>query len=270
MAGGWSSALTEIQPSLGEVAQAVGRIEPEHATAKSYFGTGWVVDHEQGLVLTNLHVLEEIGRRFPDVVVRSEQGFFQILEGVYIDFARESGTNRTNRFRVFEATPSRPNEASPARLDAAVLRIEPTEPAQVVPKAIPVQPDVDGPLGQLEPAYLIGFPGPPSFFGPSDDGVNWTRVYQVLFGNRYGVKRLAPGTVEIPVGSLPGDAQEWIFGHNATTLGGSSGSPVIGVIDGMLTAYGLHFSGKSEVVNRAHAFSKSADRLRTIGVPLPA
>ena len=173
-------------------------------------------------MLTNLHVLEEIGRRFPDVVVRSGQGF-QILDDVYIDFVRETGTARTNRFRVVEATPSRTDPADKARLDAAVLRIEPTEPGQVVPQAIPLLPDVDGPLGNLEPAYLIGFPGPPSFFGRGDDDVNWTKVYQVLFGNRYGVKRLAPGKVNEPLGSLDRDPGKWIFGHDATTLGGSSG-----------------------------------------------
>jgi hypothetical protein len=269
MAGDWGSGLTEIEPILGQVAQAVGRIEPEHATASSYFGTGWVVDREHGLVLTNLHVLEEIGRRFPDVVVRSGQGF-QILDAVYIDFVRETGTARTNRFRVVEATPSRTDPADKARLDAAVLRIEPTEPGQAVPQAISLQPDVDGPQGNLEPAYLIGFPGPPSFFGRGDDDVNWTKVYQVLFGNRYGVKRLAPGKVNNPLGSLDRDPGNWIFGHDATTLGGSSGSPVMGVIDGALTAYGLHFSGKSEVANRAHAFSESAAQLRAIGVPVPA
>jgi hypothetical protein len=102
-----------------------------------------------------------------------------------------------------------------------------------------------------------------------DDGVNCRKIYRALFGNLYGVKRFAPGTVHQPLGTLTGDTRNWVFGHDATTLGGSSGSPVVGFVDGKLAAFGLHFADASEFTNSAHAFSAGADELRAIGVPLP-
>ena len=37
------------------------------------------------------------------------------------------------------------------------------------------------------------------------EGVDWAWVTRTLFGNVYGVKRLAPGMTHRPLGSLPGD-----------------------------------------------------------------
>ena len=268
LASGWTGALTDIHADVGVIAKAVGRIEPDNGTAHSYFGTGWVIDTDGGLILTNMHVLEKIWQTVPDVMVRVGD-HFQILDSVYIDFAGEAGRTRANRFRVVEATPSGVDGNGYARLDAAVMRIEPTEESQEIPQAVRALPDTDGPLGNLDAVYVLGFPGPPAFFGGVDDGVNWRRIYRALFGNLYGVKRFAPGIVHRPLGALAGDTRRWVFGHDATTLGGSSGSPVVGFVDGELAAFGLHFAGASEVTNSAHAFSAGADELRAIGVPLP-
>jgi hypothetical protein len=270
LAGTWTDSLAAVQTDIGEIAKAVGRIEPDNATARSFFGTGWVIDTERGLVLSNLHVLEQIWRSLPDVVVRAGSGY-RILDGVYIDFVREATRTRTSRFRIVEATPSGIDGANYARLDAAVLRIEPTEEGQVVPKAIPVKPDPDGPVGNLEAIYVLGFPGPPSSTtGRDREGVDWAQIYRVLFGNLFGVKRLAPGTVHRPVGSMNGDTHHWVFGHDATTLGGCSGSPTVALVDGVLSAFGLHFAGTTESTNYAHAFSAGATELAAIGVPLGA
>ncbi len=148
------------------------------------------------------------------------------------------------------------------------MRIEPIDESQEIPKAVPALPNTDGPVGNLDAVYVIGFPGPPAFFGGVDDGVNWRKIYRTLFGNLYGVKRFAPGIVHKPLGTLTGDIRGWVFGHDATTLGGSSGSPIVGFVDGKLAAFGLHFASASEFTNSAHAFSAGADELRAIGVSL--
>jgi hypothetical protein len=269
LAGDWTGALTDIHADVGVIAKAVGRIEPVNGTAHSYFGTGWVIDTDRGLILTNMHVLEKIWQTVPDVVVRVGNDF-EILDSVYIDFAGEAGRTRANRFRVVKATPSGVEGSGYARLDAAVMQIEPTEESQEIPQALPPRPDSDGPLGNLDAVYVIGYPGPPAFFGGVNDGVNWRRIYRALFGNLYGVKRFAPGIVHKPLGTLIGDTRSWVFGHDATTLGGSSGSPVVGFVDGKMAAFGLHFAGASEVTNSAHALSAAAEELRAIGVPLPS
>jgi len=269
LAGDWAGTLTATRDRMRDRMGAVGRIEPANATARSFFGTGWVVDSAKGLVLTNLHVLEAMWRRLSHVMVRTQTGF-RVLDGAFIDFAGESGRTRTNRFRIVEAKPSGVDGPGLARLDAAVLTMEPTRQGeQEVPAAIPVLADPDGPSGNLASFCVVGFPGPPAFTGGVHEGVDWTWVNAALFGNRYGVKRLAPGIAHRPLGSLAGDGRGWVFGHDPTTLGGSSGSPVFNWLDAAPGSFGLHFAGASVDTNIAHAVAACATELRAIGVPVP-
>ena len=268
LAGDWSGTLALTRDTMHDRIRAVGRIEPASPTARNYFGTGWVVDAGQGLVLTNLHVLEAMWRRLPHTMVRTATGF-RILDGAFIDFAVESGRIRTNRFRIIEATPSGIDGPGFARLDAAVLKIEPTgQDGQEVPTAIRVLADPDGPQGNLGSFCVVGFPGPPLFTTRVYGGVDWAWVNSTLFGNRYGVKRLAPGNAHKPLGSLRDDQHRWVFGHDSTTLGGSSGSPILDWLDGTPAAFGLHFGGASVDTNHAHAFAACAEALQRIGVPV--
>lgn len=272
LARDWSGTLAKTQDVLRSRMRAIGRIEPSAATARSYFGTGWVVDAEAGLVLTNLHVLEAIWRRHADRMQHNGNRFRIHGETVFIDFAVESGRLRTNRFRVVEATPSGIDGGGYARLDAAVLRIEPIDGGdhgeQAVPAAIPVVADTDGPLGNLASFCTIGYPGAPEFTGGVHEGVDWTWVNTTLFGGRYGVKRLAPGIVHKPLGSIEGDERPWVLGHDATTLGGASGSPILTWLDGEPGGFGLHFAGATTRTNVAHAVASCAEQLRALGVPV--
>jgi hypothetical protein len=268
LAGDWSATFAETRDRLQPRIGSVGRIEPANATARSYFGTGWVVDAAEGIVLTNLHVLEAIWKRLSHRMQRVGNGF-RILDGVFIDFVCESGATTANRFKVVEATPSGIDGPGYARLDAAVLRIEPTAESQPdPPPAIRVVADPDGPRGNLASFCVVGFPGPPPFTGGVAEGVDWAWVNRTLFGNRFGVKRLAPGIAHRPLGSLTGDPRQWVFGHDMTTLGGSSGSPILNWLDGDPAGFGLHFAGASVETNIAHAIAKCAAELRALGVPV--
>jgi len=60
-----------------------------------------------------------------------------------------------------------------------------------------------------------------------------------------------------------------VFGHDPTTLGGSSGSPVFNWLDAAPGSFGLHFAGASVDTNIAHAVAACATELRAIGVPVP-
>lgn len=264
----WAGTLRATQERLRGPIRAIGRIEPRGATARTFFGTGWLVDAAAGLVLTNLHVTEAIWKRLRHRLEPTERGF-RVLDSVFIDFAGESGRVRTNRYRVVEAIGSGVDGPPYERLDAAVLRIEPTEDSDPEPlQAIPVTADASGPAGQLGSFCVIGFPAPPRHSGGMHEGVDWDWVHATLFGNRYGVKRLAPGVTHRPLGSFDDDPHEWVFGHDATTLGGNSGSPVLGWLDDDPSGFGLHFAGASTYHNLAHAVAKSADQLRTLGVPV--
>ena len=138
LAGDWGPALADTAARLRGKLQAVGRIEPAFASPRNFFGTGWVVDAGKGLVLTNLHVLEAMWGRLSNVMARTASGF-RILDGAFIDFAAETGAVAPNRFRIVEATPSGIDGPGFARLDAALLKVEPTAPdVQQMPGAIGV------------------------------------------------------------------------------------------------------------------------------------
>ncbi len=268
LAGNWTGTLADTQDRLRPCIQAVGRIEPRNATARNYFGTGWVVDAGKGLVLTNLHVLEAMWRRLSNAMLRTEDGSFRILgDSAYIDFVGESGIDAANRFRIVKATPSPIDGDGFGRLDAAVLTIEPTKPGQTIPSAIPVVADIDGPKGNRDSFCIVGFPGAPPYQNGIEEGVDWAWVNTTLFGGRYGVKRLAPGVVHHPLGSFDNDKKGWVFGHDATTLGGSSGSPLLAWRDDA-SAFGLHFAGASVDTNTAHAIARCRETLLELGVPV--
>jgi hypothetical protein len=265
-AGDWSGTFRDTKEALRGPISAVGRVEPVNATGRNFFGTCWVVDAGAALALTNLHVVEAIWKRLPFQMQRTERGF-RIRDGASVDFVAESGSAHTNRCRIIEAVI--PGEDGPdyQRLDAAVLKLEPLPDAEV-PAAVPVRADPDGPAGMLFSFCVVGFPGAPLYSGGIHEGVDWTWVNTTLFGNRYGVKRLAPGTAHRPLGSFEDDPRRWVFGHDPTTLGGNSGSPLLNWLDTTPGGFGLHFAGISVDTNIAHAIVACAQQLRAMGVPV--
>jgi Trypsin-like peptidase domain len=266
-AGDWSTTLAETQDRLRGPIAAIGRVEPANPGAGNFFGTCWVVDAGAGLALTNRHVAEAVWERLPFRVEQTDRGF-RVVDGVFVDFVAESGSLRQNRFRVVEAILPDEDGTGFERLDAAVLRLEPLDGAADLPAAVTAGADTDGPMGVLGSFCVVGFPGRPPFPGGVHEGVDWTWVSTTLFGNRYGVKRLAPGTAHRPLGSFPTDSRRWVFGHDLTTLGGNSGSPVLNWLDPAPAAFGLHFAGASVDTNVAHAIAACAEQLRGMGVPV--
>jgi hypothetical protein len=245
-------------------------VEPLNATARSFFGTAWVVDHEAGLVLTNLHVLEAMWRTLRHLMERTDHGFRLFGDAAFVDFAGESGSTRSNRWRVVEARPSPVDGPGFTRLDVAVLKVEPSRDAEgdLLPSAIPVVPDSDGPRGNLSSFCVVGFPAAPRFSTGVYQGVNWDWVNSTLFGNRFGVKRLAPGNAHRPLGMFANDPQHWVFGHDTTTLGGNSGSPLVSWLDPEPGGFGVHFAGANVVTNFAHAVAACDEHLHALGVPI--
>jgi hypothetical protein len=266
-AGDWSKTLAETRDRLRDPIAAIGRVEPANPSAGNFFGTCWVIDADGGFALTNRHVVEAVWERLPFRVQQTQRGF-RIVDGVFVDFVAESGTLQQNLFKVVEAV--LPEEDGPGfeRLDAAVLRLEPVDGGTDLPAAVTAGADTDGPAGMLGSFCVVGFPGRPPFPGGVHEGVDWTWVSTTLFGNRYGVKRLAPGTAHRPLGSFDSDTRRWVFGHDLTTLGGNSGSPVLNWLDPEPSAFGLHFAGASVDTNVAHAIAACAEQFRAMGVPV--
>ena len=59
-----------------------------------------------------------------------------------------------------------------------------------------------------------------------------------------------------------------VFGHDATTFGGSSGTGVIAWTEQGMPSFGLHFAGETSETNSAIAIAKVAAALRAVGVPV--
>jgi serine protease len=258
LAGAWRDTFYSVRDSMRKRAAAVGRIGPSDAGASRYFGTGWLVDCQKGLVLTNRHVLNGI-----PATTRTAEGSRFAKDSVIIDFAAEANSLVTRSFPIVEGTPSGIDG-----LDIAVLRIADGVGCTELPKPIPVSTDLAGPKGEMSSFCLIGFPGRPAQTSGAAGGVDWDWINATLFGNRYGVKRIAPGIAHRPLGTITADTRNWVFGHDATTLGGSSGSPVLAWRDADFAGFGIHFGGTTIKENLAHAMGQCRDRLVQLGIPI--
>src|SRR5262249_5762358 len=104
----------------------------------------------------------------------------------------------------------------------------------------------DWPQVQQE-VYIVGYPGRPQV------GSEKPTLLEKLFKQTFGCKRLAPGVVTVTPQDLPDSPRDWTTGHDATTLGGNSGSAVVVVSREQIVA-GLHYGGtrKAPAVNWAH------------------
>jgi endonuclease G len=189
---------------------------------------------DEGVVVTNRHVAElfarRSGKRFPFKL--------NILSGdpmaARIDFREELP-------RPGEPAPSQ--EVAVERVlfierdedtlpDVAFLTLARTDEALPVP--IPV---AEAAAGDGADIAVVGYPA------RDPRGIPSEAAAQRIFGDIYEVKRLSPGKV------LIADAADWYFTHDATTLGGNSGSAVLELATG--AAVGLHFMGELAAANYA-------------------
>ena len=81
---------------------------------------------------------------------------------------------------------------------------------------------------------------------------------------KYGVKYLSPGLVMTSSDAVPDSPRGWVFTHDATSLGGNSGSCVLS-FDNHLDVAGLHFAGDWLRANYAHAMDRVAPTISEFG-----
>src|SRR6185436_14690647 len=99
----------------------------------------------------------------------------------------------------------------------------------------------------------IGYPADPKYHVTEQLWSEYGSVIRRLLEGDGGAKRLAPGQ---PMDAPRDGLTEWTATHDATTINGNSGSPLIKfpVEGGELRAAGLHYGGRSggDRVNWAH------------------
>ncbi|MGT2455430.1 hypothetical protein ACU4GI_20235 [Cupriavidus basilensis] len=285
----WIDTLIATRARVGRIAAATGRVQPTGGTNANYYGTCFLYDATLGRAVTNRHVgaaLLRASRTLAERAVPHANGralFHKIRDGVEVDFAAEAGSGHRHPVAVTGVLlPKAEGVGQYATMDIAVLTLAPSLDGSPLPDAVPLTSDAiseggaDRGLsgGQSSGTgrgsiCIVGFSGAPIHRKGVIDGVDWQWVDQQLFSETYGVKRLAPGMVHRSRGTMAGDTRGWVFGHDASTLGGNSGSGVFAWLDGG-HAFGLHFAGTSAEQNCAHGFAMPDARevMQVLDIPL--
>ena len=225
--GSWGDALSVSDAQLRKAIASVGRIDVPGSSV-GFQGTGLLVGPD--LIITNRHVLQVIGQEQPD-------GSWRLFPDVAVDFGHEFKARSTvNRRRLKQVLfcGSRaivPTAIDHTKLDLALIELEPAGASGQTPFALQVSPTAwSNPSATI---FTIGYPGnpPPFAYAPT--------LLDQLFHASFGYKRLAPGELISPQSSTAA----WTLGHDATTLGGNSGSVVL-VFGNEGVAAGLHYGGR--------------------------
>lgn len=252
-AASWADTLFMMRNSqtLQHRLARIGRID----VGGIHVGTGFLVG--TGVLLTNRHVLQAFAAPFPQ---RNQPGGWVMLsDEVTIDFADapSSATSET-RFRITDVIGAGA-QAIPddmldlACLDAALLQVESSNGHQNLPTPMSLVSVAAGADANSQ-VFLAGYPGRPGQLPRTATGevdASIAARLNELFRADYGTKHLSPGMIMQGVGSLNRDTGRSVFTHDATTLGGCSGSPLIN-FNAPESVVGLHFGGSWLRENYAH------------------
>lgn len=268
--GPFVAAVDQSRAALERAALAVGRIETDDRPAPGdldvyYDGTGFLV--AQNLIMTNRHVMERMVRN------PFTEGPFTLKYDYWINFDGQLGGGLGRRFAIEEVVYAGEGYIGDGgdfnRLDMALLRIgAPATPAAVQPA--PISLSGTAPLKDQKVA-VIGFPAAPLIYtgtGVPTANSELEDVLRKVFDMRFGYKRCAAGEVSGIPGSVPNDPKLWVAKHNAPTLGGNSGSPVLTLNGPDCAALALHFYGMPRTANYAYAFDRLEAILAPLGVPV--
>jgi endonuclease G len=227
------------RPAIDEVIARTGRVEFSNVPNLAYVGTGWVVEkpsERTAIIVTNRHVAKEFaaadgrgGYRFNTLPN------FRDYE-VKVDFLKEYNEQASREAAVLRVVfMAGDNDPDIALLEAENDFLKDLSPMEFSPSKL----TLDTRLG------VVGYPAYDSRSDPDD--------VAKYFGDIFDVKRFAFGNV-----TGIGDHPE--FTHDATTLGGNSGSCVFDRETGK--AVGLHFAGNYKIANYAVPTSEVAATLK--------
>ncbi len=245
----WKMRLEPYRLLLERRIPCVGRVELKYHPRYNWAGTCWLIDED--VVVTNAHVAAEFAQKNGSgnlVFKKNDMGIY--IESK-IDFREEyqSATHEAVEISVKDVI-FMETEGGP---DIALLKL-----SQKIQGIEPI-PILNKPITEDNSIAVIGYPAYDPYRNPLKP-----EDVERIFGNLFDIKRLSPGKV------LVNDFSPHTFTHDATTLGGNSGSVVLDLESGQ--AIGLHFKGVFHESNYAVKAHSLLDRLakENIQVSIPA
>jgi hypothetical protein len=262
--GEWGGTLIGLA-EMPDLTNAVGRIDGDG----QHIGTGFLIS--TGTIMTNRHVLEAIAEQVSGPT--GAQWVFSVGEAT-IDFSETADGSARFRIKSIITAGAQPIDGKVRldHLDMALLEVETTNAAGLkLPKPLSLI-DARPELKTKGDMFTIGFPARPgtsSMIDPKTGAfsIEVSKRLAQIFNLKFGRKYLSPGAVDQPT-DVTDDTQHWVFTHDATTLGGNSGSAVIRVMAPLGVA-GLHFGGATLTANFAHSLAavKASDKLPALKDP---
>ncbi|HNR06204.1 MAG TPA: DNA/RNA non-specific endonuclease [Saprospiraceae bacterium] len=234
--------MIKYRPIVERPLKSVGRIELKNHQFKN-IGTGWLVSDE--VVVTNRHVAEVFAVKSKPTALGAsfKPNFIGDPIQAVIDFKEEYALNTPakNQFEIRIEKVLFLADSIKGAPDIALLKIKKSN---RLPDPIPF---ISNKLRVNQFIGVVGYP----FQDPR--GVTDPEMERRIFGNVFGVKRYAPGQI------IGNPRSKWYFLHDASTLGGNSGSLVQDMETG--GAIGLHFGG---LLLEANYAVKGAEILETL------
>ena len=221
----WHSLnAASVKSRIASLLPLVGRIEVPMSPILPYAGTGFMVG--RGLIATNRHVAQLFSRGL-GLKIGYHAG------DAAIDFKRQIDTPDNDRSAYFSV---RAVEMIHPHWDMALLRVDGL-PADKI-----LRLSVKSPEELLDRnVIVIGY--------PARDERGDMAVQDRVFNRVYNVKRLQPGVIRTCAKIQSFENEVNALTHDASTLGGNSGSAIIDLDTGDVVA--LHFAGEYLKANYA-------------------
>ena len=223
--GPWVSLNDDvIKKRIASLLPLIGRVEVPSSPILPYAGTGFVVG--QGLIATNRHVAQLFSQG-RGLTIRYRAG------DAAIDFKRQIDAPDDDRTAYLSV---RAVEMIHPYWDMALLRVDD------LPTDRMLRLSVKSPEELVDHnVVVIGY--------PARDERNDVALQDRIFNRTYNVKRLQPGVIRARAKIQSFENTVNALTHDASTLGGNSGSAVIEVDTGEVVA--LHFAGEYLKANYA-------------------
>jgi DNA/RNA endonuclease G (NUC1)/S1-C subfamily serine protease len=223
--GPWASLNDDVvKRRVASLLPLIGRVEVPSSPILPYAGTGFVVG--QGLIATNRHVAQIFAQGL-GLTIRYRAG------DAAIDFKRQVDAPDDERTAYLSV---RAVEMIHPYWDMALLRVD------GLPTDRMLRLSVKSPEELLDRnVVVIGY--------PARDERSDVALQDRIFNRTYNVKRLQPGVIRTRAKVQSFENTVNAFTHDASTLGGNSGSAVIEVDTGEVVA--LHFAGEYLKANYA-------------------